>query len=65
VQAEDEAGALTPGHFLTGERQTAITTGPEPKKNGGLTKEFSFGRDTQTTLETVTNCVTHNVEEFP
>jgi hypothetical protein len=29
VQAEDEAGALTPAHFLIGERLTAIPSGPE------------------------------------
>jgi len=40
VQAEDEAGALTPAHFLTGERLTAIPSGPEPETNGSLTKEF-------------------------
>jgi len=40
VQAEDEAGPLTPAHFLTGERLTAIPSGPEPETNGSLTKEF-------------------------
>ena len=40
VQAEDESGALTPAHFLTGERLTAIPTGPEPETNGSLKKEF-------------------------
>ena len=42
VQAEDEAGELTPAHFLTGERLTAIPAGPEPETNGNLTKEFSM-----------------------
>jgi len=37
VQAEDEAGSLTPAHFLIGERLTAIPHGPET--NGSLTKE--------------------------
>jgi hypothetical protein len=40
VQAEDGSGALTPAHFLVGERLTAIPTGPEPETNGSLTKEF-------------------------
>ena len=40
VQTEDESGALTPAHFLVGERLTAIPTGPEPETNGILTKEF-------------------------
>jgi len=40
VQAADEAGALTPALFLTGERLTAIPSGPEPKTNGSITKEF-------------------------
>ena len=40
VQAEDESGTLTPAHLLTGERLTAIPTGPEPKTNSSLTKEF-------------------------
>jgi hypothetical protein len=40
AQAEDEAGALTPAHFLTGERLTVIPSGPEPGTNGNLTKEF-------------------------
>jgi hypothetical protein len=40
VQAEGESGALTPAHFLIGERITAIPTGPEPETNGSLTKEF-------------------------
>ena len=40
VQAEDEAGALTPAHFLTGERLTAIPSGPEPETNVNITKEF-------------------------
>jgi hypothetical protein len=34
VQAEDEAGALTPAHFLIGERLTAIPSGPEPETSG-------------------------------
>ena len=40
VQVEDERGALTPAHFLVGERLTVIPTGPEPKTNPSLTKEF-------------------------
>ena len=40
VQAEDEVGALTPAHFLIGERLTAIPSGPELETNGSLTKEF-------------------------
>ena len=40
VQAEEESGALTPAHFLIGERLTAIPTGPEPETSGSLTKEF-------------------------
>jgi hypothetical protein len=40
VQAEDESGTLTPAHLLIGERLTAIPTGPDPKTNGSLTKEF-------------------------
>jgi len=40
VRPEDEAGTLTPAHFLTGERLTAITSGPEPETNGSLTEEF-------------------------
>jgi hypothetical protein len=40
VQTEDELGALTPAHFLVGERLTAVPTGPEPETNGSLTKEF-------------------------
>jgi hypothetical protein len=40
VQDEDGSGALTPAHFLVGERLTAIPTGPEPETNGSLTKEF-------------------------
>jgi len=42
VQAEDEAGALVPVHFLTGERLTAIPSGPEPETNMCLTKEFGM-----------------------
>jgi len=40
VQAEDEASALTIAHFLTGERLTAVPSGPEPETKGNLTKEF-------------------------
>jgi hypothetical protein len=40
VQAEDEAGALIPAHFLIGERPAVIPSGPEPETNGSLTKEF-------------------------
>ena len=40
VQAEDNSGALTPTHFLFGERLTAIPSGPEPKTNGSLTNEY-------------------------
>jgi hypothetical protein len=40
VQAEDEAGALTPAHFLIGERLTAIPSGPELETNGRLTKKI-------------------------
>ena len=40
VQTEDEAGALTPAHYLNGERLMAIPSGPEPEKNGNTTKEF-------------------------
>jgi hypothetical protein len=42
VQAEDETGALTPAHFLIGERLTTVPTGPEPGMNGSLTKEFKM-----------------------
>jgi hypothetical protein len=38
VQAKDELGALTPTYFVTGERLTAIQSGPEPETNGSLTK---------------------------
>jgi len=34
VQAEDEEGALTPAHFLIGEKLTAIPSGPEPVTMG-------------------------------
>jgi len=40
VQAEDEAGALTPPNILTEERLTAIPIGPEPETNGSIAKEF-------------------------
>jgi len=40
VQSEEEAGALTPAHFLIGERLTVIPSGPELETNGSLTKEF-------------------------
>jgi len=40
VQAEDKEGALTPAHFPTEERLTAIPSGPEPETNGNLTKGF-------------------------
>ena len=40
MQDEDEASALKTAHFLTGERLTAIPSGPEPETNGNLTKEF-------------------------
>jgi hypothetical protein len=40
VQAGDETGALTPAHFLIGERLTTIPTVPEPETKGSLTKEF-------------------------
>ena len=39
VQAE-ESDALTPAHFLIGNRLTAIPSGPEPETNGSLKKEF-------------------------
>ena len=39
VQAED-AGALTPAHFLIGERLRVMPYGPEPETNGSLTKQF-------------------------
>jgi len=40
VRAENDAGALTPAHFLIGERLTEIPTAPEPETHGSLTKEF-------------------------
>jgi len=40
LQAEGKAGALTPAHFLIGERLMAISSGPEPETNENLTKEF-------------------------
>jgi hypothetical protein len=40
VQAEGEAGVLTPALFLIGEKLMAVPTGPEPGKIGSLTKEF-------------------------
>ena len=40
VKARDESAALTPAHFLLGERLMALPTGPVPKTNSSLTKEF-------------------------
>ncbi|XP_049769730.1 uncharacterized protein LOC126108506 [Schistocerca cancellata] len=36
----DDCDALTPSHFLTGEKLTTIPTGPEPSASTNLTKEF-------------------------
>jgi len=65
VQAEDEAGALIPAHFLIGERPAVIPSGPEPETNGSLTKEFRMRQKYADDFWRLAKGVLHDVEELP
>jgi len=65
VQAEIEAGALTPAHFLTGERLTPIPSGPEPETNGSLKKGLRMRRKHADDFGEGGIGVPHDCEEFP